>query len=503
MRELYAVDLRAAAGEGALHKATALVTEWAARPSGIAPEALCEPGHFEAGSGAIEVGDVGEGAFLLRWSFPNAEDPSLRWFSEVALGVEDDELHATIRIRIGQREGARVRVGPIAFEFASPAIVRTLLREFEVCDAGTRVSPGPTSVGHSGIDDFVAFLLDADRSLPVVALTLDAVTGATPVDPYVLAKQVAGLAHVRVLTSPYATRRLGQRIGTSLSVWGGSARIYFPDFSVLDEPYQHKLWSGQRLANPGRLALEDELRRWLGNLSSARTAAHPATQRARGLLAERADELPEWAQAYVDQIEDDVREIQDRLDAAEAEVTEKANRIAALDAELETVKRSFGEVARYQATGAGDEEPVVRVPTTVEQAVTWAIEDAEDRAIFLPSARRSGLSFSNYADPEKLYRAISDVAEASAQFADGSLGMSLGQWFSQRGYGYNPRNNAASAAKTKQSYKIRYNDKDQYMEPHLKVDEATSPDQCLRIYWYVDEEERTFVVGHIGAHLPD
>jgi len=27
------------------------------------------------------------------------------------------------------------------------------------------------------------------------------------------------------------------------------------------------------------------------------------------------------------------------------------------------------------------------------------------------------------------------------------------------------------------------------------------PDQCLRIYWYVDEDDRIFVVGHIGRHL--
>lgn len=40
------------------------------------------------------------------------------------------------------------------------------------------------------------------------------------------------------------------------------------------------------------------------------------------------------------------------------------------------------------------------------------------------------------------------------------------------------------------------------MEPHLKVDQGTTPNQCLRVYWYIDEEERIFVVGHIGRHLP-
>jgi len=31
------------------------------------------------------------------------------------------------------------------------------------------------------------------------------------------------------------------------------------------------------------------------------------------------------------------------------------------------------------------------------------------------------------------------------------------------------------------------------MEPHLMVNESTSPDQCLRIYWHSDEDDRVFV----------
>ncbi|MGG8848335.1 hypothetical protein ACQ881_37680 [Streptomyces lividans] len=41
------------------------------------------------------------------------------------------------------------------------------------------------------------------------------------------------------------------------------------------------------------------------------------------------------------------------------------------------------------------------------------------------------------------------------------------------------------------------------MEAHLKVDEATTADQCLRIYWYVDKTDKVLVVGHVGRHLPD
>jgi hypothetical protein len=38
--------------------------------------------------------------------------------------------------------------------------------------------------------------------------------------------------------------------------------------------------------------------------------------------------------------------------------------------------------------------------------------------------------------------------------------------------------------------------------PHLLLGKG-SPDTCLRIYFYIDEELRAFVVGHVGRHLGD
>jgi hypothetical protein len=54
----------------------------------------------------------------------------------------------------------------------------------------------------------------------------------------------------------------------------------------------------------------------------------------------------------------------------------------------------------------------------------------------------------------------------------------------------------------KQSYTITYDGKRRVMEPHLIVDEATSPDQCMRIYWWDDQTANVFVVGQVGRHLP-
>lgn len=68
--------------------------------------------------------------------------------------------------------------------------------------------------------------------------------------------------------------------------------------------------------------------------------------------------------------------------------------------------------------------------------------------------------------------------EAAALYHDDKLGMPPMEFFRRlRGFGYSAQPG-----------------------PHLKVDEATSPDQCLRIHWTVDPEAKRWTVTHIGRH---
>jgi hypothetical protein len=302
--------------------------------------------------------------------------------------------------------------------------------------------------------------------------------------------------------SGFAGRELSARVGPDRSVWSGAARIYWPGFDRSADPYVHKLWLPRRLQDPQRLPLVDELRRWLGALSSARTVPHPALRAIAADVVRRSDELPGWAQAYVDDIETERDDALGLAAEVQAELASREARIAELEDEVTTLRESFRYVssattAVLPSAGAAEEW----VPGTVREAVERAIADAGDAWVFLDSARRSALEFEGYEDPEKLYRAMSDVAEASRRFGDSTLGTNLSEWFRQRGYGYSAREPAARATPTKQRYRIRYKDRDEYMEPHLKVDEATHPDQCLRIYWHLDEDDRIFVVGHVGRHL--
>jgi hypothetical protein len=67
--------------------------------------------------------------------------------------------------------------------------------------------------------------------------------------------------------------------------------------------------------------------------------------------------------------------------------------------------------------------------------------------------------------------------ECGALHHDNKLGSSPMAFFNAHGFGY-----GAQPA------------------PHRRVDESTSPDQWLRVYWTVDEDTRIWQITSIGTH---
>lgn len=498
VRDLYAVQLPFDEPATKLDSAILLAAEWCSRSLNNTVDAasLLTAGSFGNDDGRTAEISVDPGHL---WSAtvtsPADTDPTLSWRIQVTLSAVDARVMGTFRIGLGATPGALTRVSPLSYEFAAPALVRTLLRELASTDAGWTVSTLADSIEASDTEGLVEFLLDPKRRLPVVLVTNDPATGK-PVFPgsddqmaraeHELARELAGLAHVRTLSSGYASRRLTELLGRPLSLWHGAVRIYWPGLTLTDDPYAHRLWSPDRLLGLRR-PLVSELRHWLATLSVARTPEHP------GLLAARRDQskdIHEWTEfleSANEQLAGEMRSIQTELEARDAEILRLQVKLDAL---------SFG------AAVSEEEEEALAEPTTVLEALNRIEEEFGDGIVFLDSARKSASDFSSYNDPGKAYRALRAVAEASDAKAKGGLGKSLPDFFRERGFEYQGSNDIAKDRRYKTSYTITYDGKRRVMEPHLKVDEATSPDQCMRIYWWDDPAANVFVVGQVGRHLP-
>jgi hypothetical protein len=174
----------------------------------------------------VTLNTSSDGQRLLTLRQPDDSDDSLLWISEVALGLPDAPLLAGIRVGLAAVPGSALT--PLEYEFGSPTIVRTLLREFTVLDGGVRTGARFVELGNSMVEALVAWLVAEERRLPVVVVSRPREAGSLRVDVRALAKELAGIAHVRVLSSAQASWTLTELIGPSLSTWDGAVRVYFP-----------------------------------------------------------------------------------------------------------------------------------------------------------------------------------------------------------------------------------------------------------------------------------
>ncbi|MFI9253602.1 hypothetical protein [Streptomyces sp. NPDC053069] len=513
MRELYACQLVLNGEKGSiantLERAGILVREWIARPSGLSPEQLRQQevetpsGHTVRTSRFPLEEDEDPAGLRYVWERPGADDASIQFTLDIALATQEDEVCATVRIGV-QQGGRDFQLSRPVYQFSAPAIVRTLLREFQVSDAGQRVSPEYRVIRAGDVSSLVSFLTNQQRALPVVAVTNYPTTGRPLVDLKELARELAGLAHVVVISTHLASQALTEQLGPSRSVWQGAVRLYWPQFSIEANPYEHKLWTPSRLLSGGE-SLVGELRRWLGSVGAATVPENPVIEWvriARRKAMTETGELPAWAEPYLRGIEADLlRYKTERDEARRAEAEAKAR--------LEGMREQYALVARHSKSSSA--EPGSPAGTEEDDVSSLSVYAAYERAkakigddlVLLPRADKSVREFASYKDPEKLYRALLDVAEAGRRWSTNTLGKPFGEYFGGLGYGYSALNPAAHARKTRRHYEVKYKDGTVLLEAHLKVDEATSRDQCLRIYWYIDEDERVLVVGHVGRHLPD
>lgn len=503
MRELYACQLSLEETPES-ESIRQLVEEWIARPLGVEPSDIDKAGDdaiVQAAGHVVEIERVpmpgGEGV-TYAWRRPDDEDSTLDWLTLVALApVSPGRTVFTIRIGL-ERRGDDLRVAPPRYAFASPAIVRTLLREHHAIDAGVPIEPRYRTRRAGDITNLVGLIRSPERRLPVLVLSRHP-SGEHTVDAGELARQLAGLAHVEVLTTYLAALALTDELGPEHSVWNGAVRLYWPGFGIdARDPY----WTPARLVDQD--AFVRSTRSWLGTLAAAEVPENPAVREARRLRRQQLHEeaaLPTWVEELVDELDRDRADLaQDnaRLKAALADEQEK---VASTEAELRDLRAQFKVI--QSASEPVEDAPLDLDTLTILEAFELVKQEAGEHVVYLSECDGSVLEFATYNSPRRFYEALTAVADAAIAWNDGTLGQGFGSYFASRGYEFTQKNPSARARNTKSAYRRKYEGTVVTMEPHLKVDQATSPDQCMRVYWYVDAAEHRLVVGHVGRHLPD
>ena len=104
--------------------------------------------------------------------------------------------------------------------------------------------------------------------------------------------------------------------------------------------------------------------------------------------------------------------------------------------------------------------------------------------------------------PRDVLRGMQFADDVVRRWRHGDLPAGIDAAFSESGFGYASNISRTARNRYGQDYRVRYGDAFVTLGPHLKFGKG-SPERCARVYWYIDDDAKTFVVGHVGRHLRD
>ena len=195
------------------------------------------------------------------------------------------------------------------------------------------------------------------------------------------------------------------------------------------------------------------------------------------------------------------------LDALTERIIELEARAEHLTEENERLRRALGQVrAAMGEEGEEDEdEPHAGEPTTVLEAVQLAA-DRVTNLVLLPDAFESAED-SPFRRPQLVLEALLKLDELARLYAEpGGIGESIGSVARQLGLDWIPDTTDWGGTRGRH-YEVMWKGKKFRLGPHIRLGTGAGAGSTARIYGFFfdgdDEHGRTFVVGHVGRHLPD
>jgi len=140
-------------------------------------------------------------------------------------------------------------IKPIHTDPRCPRVVRSLLDlPGNWCHGHSQLSKLQRVVGLDNGKKLVAQITDQKRTVPILVISEDEGFLALPGLDNKAAYDLAGLANTYLLDRE-ASWGLTGLLGKSYSCFSGAVRVYWPRFSLQDDPFSHPLWTGSRLAS--------------------------------------------------------------------------------------------------------------------------------------------------------------------------------------------------------------------------------------------------------------
>jgi hypothetical protein len=503
MRRIYTclLELADAASAGP-RVARALTKRWVGRAYGGWPEHA--PAHWEPVSGAsvrwrlLERAGGDDEAFELVWTRPHRTDPTLWRQATVQITTSDGTARILVLEQIESAD-PKVRAAP-AQRVRRPALVPELVAAVECVDGGWRVAGTPQRVDSTRAADLDAFVR-GDRRLPVVLVAPDE-RGVVRADDKRFADDLVGLAHVVVLTNADAVRALDGELGGGRGAPSGGVRLLWPSWRSSDPPTHHPVWRMEEVAGPDgpRARVAESLADLVLGAATLRVEGDPLVERlARHQetadLQERRSELESLRTAVLG----DRAAAEELIAEYQTELTRADEQVFALEADLERereLRARFEHGYLTLATG-GDASAIAPVNGNLGEVVRRA-KQTRPHLVILPEAERSAAEW-RFDRVDLVELDLARLDAVAADWAAGVLRTDFGAACRNQGLDWVRDVSASAKQKYADDYRRSYKGRPIMLGPHFRRDGR----QLVRVYCFLDEEDRRVVVGHVGRHLRD
>lgn len=517
-------------------------------PSGLAAIQAGRGGTFH-GMYECRIDTRGEEGrrFLLQLSHRDSGDPAVFWHNVIE--IESADRGVTLQHGVGRSVPAG---RPTEIVVAPPGLIPRIL---------ARNGPDllPRDIADSSILElppadaatFADYIL-ADRARGVSMLVFTAGSRRS-IDASNLDRTLVGLARVVRMTEPASAHAMSDQLirkgfDRRFILLDGGVRLYLPGLAAGQDPYLHRLWIADRLANMGQ-RVEDRAevlsreaaqavlrhavppayfsaiarfdRRRQSEVATA-TLAQAALQGASATQAQKLEATSKWAkdlesllalqegqiaalQAANDQLELDKMGMGDQLSAAAQQREELEGEIRSKQA---LIDHNAGALER-QKSPAVQVGPDVRAVVasllleelTIESALRITLALYPERLVVLPSAEKSAKDSEDFKHADRALRLLLKLAGpywealASGQ-SDSAARQLLGGAFAAMESDTVMKNKRALSLRT-----FRYNGRSVKMFPHLKIGVKDSAAETWRCHFEWFPDEKRIVIGHCGPHL--
>ena len=470
-------------------------------------------GHF-AVDGAVSGNSEW---WRTEWSRPDSQGRPIDWVSSARLATLGDEVECGLRVRVKAREGF------ITGDYASvapPRIVPELVEKpgFRASCMGEVVSASPTHLTGPRVGRFVSERLeDATRRLPIVMVSADDVTGRSPVDIHKLSGQLSGLAEVALLHDGEAAWELTKQVGQKYSCFSGATRVYWPGFnSHADDPFSHRLWLRDRIADHGPAAFARLLFNFLCSRVGRAFGDSPVWREVHRDIQVQREEG--WRQQLNDLGADKeltelvLESIQADMRGAAAERDDAIELATSLDSLLGETERERDNFARENeqlrvalAHGGRQHAEAAPAPPQVETVL-----DAVQAASSLPNTTVLDSAVDSARESRSnrgsdLYKVLCVLDRLAVKYREGLGNRGVRAWLEEELQDVSVQYKAGISSTTEGKRGQAYTFGNILMGKHLSFGGGHNTANHVSVHFEFDfpDDPPRCVIGHAGKHLPN